>query len=155
MLCGVSAAPSGATHSWVDSQDCARLPAMAGSSMHSTYGSFARRCHLQSIQKEQWKRTWTSTGMWGTDWQQSKKSLAPAACAISAASCVGKMQPSIFETCTRATSFVFGVTFSAKSCKSISSLSVNRTCLRVAPVCWHTNCHGTRLAWCSATETTT
>lgn len=61
----------------------------------------------------------------------------------------------MLETCTSATSFVFGETFSARSCISISSVSVKRTCLSVAPDSWHTICHGTKLAWCSATETTT
>ena len=55
-----------------------------------------------------------------------------------------------------AISFVRSFTTRLSSSMSTPFWSFARpTCLSVAPVCAHTSCHGTRLLWCSSTETTT
>jgi len=61
--------------------------------------------------------------------------------------------PSAFETCASATSFVRGESRAANASKSTSPVRVIGATLSVAPVCSHSICHGTMLAWCSSHDT--
>ena len=86
----------------------------------------------------------------------------------------------MLEMCTRAIIFVFSLMTVLSSCDrrewvtsvwseaervhsacQVTSMLIScvvfvrPTWRSVAPVAWHTICHGTRLLWCSATDTTT
>ena len=102
-------------------------------------------------------RVWTSTGMCGTDWHASSSTFAPCFFASSTTAGTSSSHPSTLDTCAVATSLTFpSAMTAASSSMSMPALSfVRPTCRSVAPVRWHTSCHGTRLEWCSRTLTTT
>ena len=61
----------------------------------------------------------------------------------------GETAPVTLETCVKATSFVFGVMTDRVS-RSMRPSGVRSSQASSAPVRWHSCCHGTMFAWCSA-----
>mmetsp|Transcript_37859 Transcript_37859/g.63658 ORF Transcript_37859/g.63658 Transcript_37859/m.63658 type:complete len:211 (+) Transcript_37859:548-1180(+) len=96
----------------------------------------------------------TSTFMCGTLWQQSSSTFAPTAFAIDTTSSVGMRQPSVLETCARLTSLVRGVTRERRWAMSSISFSSSCTNFSTHLLRCARSCHGTRLLWCSMTDST-
>ena len=100
----------------------------------------------------------TSTGMAGTDWHASSSSTAPALRTASPSSAVlGSTLPSTLLMWTRATAFTRPACSASRACRAPKSMAVlsgvKGTPTTRAPVRAATSCQGTRLAWCSATDT--
>mmetsp|Transcript_44379 Transcript_44379/g.106626 ORF Transcript_44379/g.106626 Transcript_44379/m.106626 type:complete len:201 (+) Transcript_44379:548-1150(+) len=93
----------------------------------------------------------TSTGMCGRLWQASSSTSASTACAAATISRTGATQPSVFETCASATSFVRGVISAFSASRSRLSLASSGANLILKPRSLASICHGTRLEWCSIT----
>ena len=66
----------------------------------------------------------------------------------------GETAPVTLETCVKATSFVFGVMTDRVS-RSMRPSGLRSSQASSAPVRWHSCCHGTMFAWCSARVHTT
>ncbi|CDF40081.1 unnamed protein product [Chondrus crispus] len=97
----------------------------------------------------------TSTGMCGTDWHASTRTMAPAAWAARAISATGLMHASTLDTCEHATSLTLpSARMRSSAARSYCSSDVSGTGTTSAPTWAATICHGTRFAWCSMTDTT-
>jgi hypothetical protein len=96
----------------------------------------------------------TSIGRCGTDCEQSSITSAPTSCARATIRETLLIVPRMFDMCTIETSFVRSLTRSCRPDSSSLPSSVTPNQRSVAPVRWHNNCHGTRLEWCSISETT-
>ena len=97
----------------------------------------------------------TSMGRCGRLWQASTSSKAPTRWANWAISAIGLRQPRVLLTCTRLTSRVRSFSWAFISSRSNSPLCVKPTWRNRQPVRAASNCQGTRLLWCSITESST
>mmetsp|Transcript_7255 Transcript_7255/g.25573 ORF Transcript_7255/g.25573 Transcript_7255/m.25573 type:complete len:204 (-) Transcript_7255:229-840(-) len=97
----------------------------------------------------------TSTGMCGTLWHASSSSSAPHSSQISLTSATLTSPPMVLLTCATDTSFVLGPAFALRSSTSMRPSGVSPAKRSTHPVRFATICHGTTLAWCSSTESTT
>ena len=95
----------------------------------------------------------TSSGRWGADWQASRTVSAPTARAAATTSATGEIAPVTLETWVKATTRVRSL-MAANEAGSRRPSSSTRSHRNVAPVRRASCCHGTRLAWCSASVTT-
>ncbi len=97
---------------------------------------------------------WTSSGRCGADCDASITVSAPTAFARATIRATGLTVPSAFDWWTNATTFVRSVMISSmaeSTRRPSSSIGSHRN---VAPVRWHSSCHGTMLLWCSISVTT-
>mmetsp|Transcript_36924 Transcript_36924/g.91224 ORF Transcript_36924/g.91224 Transcript_36924/m.91224 type:complete len:236 (-) Transcript_36924:550-1257(-) len=110
-------------------------------------------CPLATIQST--PSVCTSTAMCGTDWHESSSTLAPCLRASSTISATGASHPSTLLTCAVAISAVLEFTTSRSCFMSMPCVSLVSPTWRItAPVLAATSCHGTRLLWCSSTDST-
>ena len=99
--------------------------------------------------------TCKSTGRWATLWAQSSTTSASAPRAARTMRSTGWMQPSTFDTCDTATMRVRGPmtrSISSSGMRPCRSGTIWRT---FAPAIRATVSHGTRLLWCSRSDTAT
>ena len=96
-----------------------------------------------------------STPKCGTDWQASRTVSAPTSRALATSRSTGATVPSTLEACANASTLVRSVTISSSRSRSRRPSSVSPIQRNVAPVRRQACCHGTRLAWCSSSVTTT
>ena len=96
-----------------------------------------------------------STGVCGTDWQASSTTSAPTWLARETIRSSGFTVPSTLDWWATATTLARSVITLSTSDRSSRPSAVTPNQRSVAPVRWHSCCHGTRLAWCSISVTTT
>ncbi len=99
-------------------------------------------------------RAATSVGRWGTDWQASATTSAPAAWAAAARSATGFRVPSTLDMQVTASSLAPSRTWSrsSRTRRPSSSMGSQRSSM---PRSAASMCHGTMLAWCSISVSTT
>src|SRR3954452_3368110 len=96
----------------------------------------------------------TSIGRCGTDCEQLSMTSAPTSCARATMRETLLIVPRMFDMCTTDTSLVRSFTRSCRFDSSSRPSSVTPNQRSVAPVRSQSSCHGTRLEWCSISDTT-
>ena len=97
---------------------------------------------------------WTSVARWGTYWLASTSTSAPAACAASASWRTGLMVPSTLDMADTQSSLAPSRSRSRSVRSSVPS-AVTGIQRSSTPFSAASMCHGTMLAWCSSSVSTT